>query len=359
MSKEFTIDPEFKGLIPPLSAGEYKQLEDNILAAKKCRDALITWQGKLVDGHNRYQICTEHEIKYTTAELKLDSRDDVILWIVKNQFGRRNLTKRQTEYCRGKQYETEKQVVTNKLGNNQHSKNGEAVAQNDTQPKNAKETEMFTAERLAGQHKVSPATIKRDAKFSNVVDAIGAVSPEAKIKILLGDTKISKQALMKLAKASKEEIEAVARQIAGDTYVPVKNEAKKESDIEETLNELEQGLEQGDKGVHEVFFGFVDVLEQSYSRIDKYLEKKLSVPDNQKILGRLNAHANHLNHLIQKLTKKQSEDMDADVDTASEKDSIVDTDTDTGAATETATDTGADTTTVTTTDKTSNEDSDS
>jgi hypothetical protein len=205
MSKELTIDPEFKSLIPPLSAAELSQLEENILSAKKCRDALITWRGILIDGHNRYQICQKHEIDYITQELEieLNSREDVMLGIINNQFGRRNLTRRQLEYCRGKQYEAEKQIVTNKYGKNQHSKD---EGQNDPQPKEIKEIkerEMFTAQRLALQHKTSDSTIKRDGKLANAIDIIGEVSPEARDKILSDEAKISKQDLIKLSNSPK------------------------------------------------------------------------------------------------------------------------------------------------------------
>ena len=49
------IDNEFQRLIPPLSADEFNQLEQNILQ-EGIRDALVTWNGILIDGHNRYSI---------------------------------------------------------------------------------------------------------------------------------------------------------------------------------------------------------------------------------------------------------------------------------------------------------------
>jgi hypothetical protein len=50
------IDDHFQSLIPPLSAEEKAQLEENI-KVEGCRDTLITWQGILLDGHNRFEIC--------------------------------------------------------------------------------------------------------------------------------------------------------------------------------------------------------------------------------------------------------------------------------------------------------------
>lgn len=85
------IDKEFKNLIPKLSDEEYRQLEENIIA-EGCREALIVWNDILIDGHNRYQVCTKNNIKYETIEKKFDNREEVKMWIIKNQFGRRNLS---------------------------------------------------------------------------------------------------------------------------------------------------------------------------------------------------------------------------------------------------------------------------
>jgi hypothetical protein len=57
------LDKEFQALIPPLSAEEKAQLEENIVA-EGCRDALITWQGILLDGHNRFEICERLNIPF-------------------------------------------------------------------------------------------------------------------------------------------------------------------------------------------------------------------------------------------------------------------------------------------------------
>jgi site-specific DNA-methyltransferase (adenine-specific) len=91
---EIKIDPEFKALIPPLSPEEKTQLEKNILA-EGCRDALVVWNGFLLDGHNRFEICEKHGLPYKTETINGDeikSRVDARIWIRNNQKGRRNLT---------------------------------------------------------------------------------------------------------------------------------------------------------------------------------------------------------------------------------------------------------------------------
>lgn len=88
---EIRIDKEFQSLIPPLALEEYKQLEENIMS-DGCRDALVTWNGVLIDGHNRFKICQEHNLPFKTMEKEFASREDAICWIITNQFGRRNLS---------------------------------------------------------------------------------------------------------------------------------------------------------------------------------------------------------------------------------------------------------------------------
>jgi hypothetical protein len=56
---DIQVDPEFQALIPPLDAAERAGLEES-LKREGCRDALVTWGGLLLDGHNRLAICRAH-----------------------------------------------------------------------------------------------------------------------------------------------------------------------------------------------------------------------------------------------------------------------------------------------------------
>jgi len=89
--KDIQIDEEFQALISPLSDEERQQLQSNLIE-EGCRDPLVTWNGVLLDGHNRLAICQEFGISYKTAEIALTDRTAAFVWIIKNQFGRRNLT---------------------------------------------------------------------------------------------------------------------------------------------------------------------------------------------------------------------------------------------------------------------------
>ena len=87
---DLTVDPEFRDLIPPLNEEELKLLEES-LVADGCESPLIVWNGVIIDGHNRYAICQKHDIPFSIQEKHFDSREEVMLWMLRNQLGRRNL----------------------------------------------------------------------------------------------------------------------------------------------------------------------------------------------------------------------------------------------------------------------------
>jgi len=90
-ASELKIKEEFKKLIPPLSSEEFAQLEQNCFN-DGIRDAICTWQGYIIDGHNRYVIATKHGLEYKTEEMEFDNEDRAKIWIIENQLGRRNIT---------------------------------------------------------------------------------------------------------------------------------------------------------------------------------------------------------------------------------------------------------------------------
>lgn len=85
------VKEEFKNLIPALSAEEYSQLEANILN-EGIREPIITWNGFIIDGHNRFSIAQRFDLEYKTTSKHFSSEESVKEWMILNQFGRRNLS---------------------------------------------------------------------------------------------------------------------------------------------------------------------------------------------------------------------------------------------------------------------------
>ena len=90
---ELKIDNEFKALIPPMSEEEFKQLRENIISEGKVRDALIAWNGIILDGHNRWRVIQEYpETPFCVNDMQFQTRNEAMAWMIRNQLGRRNLT---------------------------------------------------------------------------------------------------------------------------------------------------------------------------------------------------------------------------------------------------------------------------
>ena len=85
------IKEEFKKLIPPLTTEEFKQLEDNCLA-EGIREKIITWNGFIIDGHNRFEISERWNLDFETESKHFENEEAVKEWMILNQFGRRNLS---------------------------------------------------------------------------------------------------------------------------------------------------------------------------------------------------------------------------------------------------------------------------
>lgn len=87
---ELKINPRFRDVIPPLDSEEYENLRESI-ASEGCRDAIIIWNGFIVDGHNRYRACQEFGVPFRTLEKEFEDEDAAIEWVMRNQLSRRNL----------------------------------------------------------------------------------------------------------------------------------------------------------------------------------------------------------------------------------------------------------------------------
>ncbi|MFA7463228.1 MAG: MT-A70 family methyltransferase [Anaerovoracaceae bacterium] len=186
------VDPEFKKLTFPLTADEYARLEKSILE-EGCRDPLVIWKWNsvILDGHNRYEICTKHNIPFDIVEMEFKSRGDIIAWIIGNQLARRNLTPEQRNYLIGKQYLERKKPA--------YGREGRTFSEGQNVPPKT------TAQEIADEHKVADKTVKRAALFTQAMDVIADnVGEDARQKILSRDTDLTAKDVRRVASMDPE-----------------------------------------------------------------------------------------------------------------------------------------------------------
>jgi N6-adenosine-specific RNA methylase IME4 len=182
------INEKLKSHIPPLRPDELSQLEQNILR-EGCKSPLAVWNGTLIDGHNRFEICTKHSLPFRIEEIDFPNFDAAIIWIEENQLGRRNLTTDQFAYFIGKKYERLKNTHGGHAGPRNSS------GQND---------HLKTSERIAAEHGTSEKAVRRAGEFAHNVDAIAdAIGDQIRTEIL-GSGAFTRADVADIAKAIPE-----------------------------------------------------------------------------------------------------------------------------------------------------------
>jgi len=287
-SPELTVWEDIKSLLPVLSKEERSALEASILR-EGCLDPLKVMSGcaqdgtpqlLLVDGHNRYEICRKHNIPFNVVDVREPVemvRNDIKIWVVKNQLGRRNLTDAQrTEYI-GRLYNMKKlkegnptaaiaknrpngpknQLPQNEgvdnSAKNEVSKNGsdptrvgDLVGKYLSKPiPDAKESLInspsekvvtavaqaakSTAEKIAKEQGVSRATVERAAKFVDGLDRVEAESPAAAAKIRNETSVLTRGEVRALADAPEEAVKEAVKAIEEGRPLPPKEDSPPKS----------------------------------------------------------------------------------------------------------------------------------
>jgi hypothetical protein len=90
--KKLKIDPEFENAIPHHTEETLALLERDILADGKAEQPIRVWEDVIIDGHNRYKICTKHKLPFTVEQVTFPSRQHALLWIMRNYLRARHHT---------------------------------------------------------------------------------------------------------------------------------------------------------------------------------------------------------------------------------------------------------------------------
>ena len=197
---------ELEILIPPLTSEEFNQLKRNILE-EGIRDPLVTWNGILVDGHNRYRIAQEYDIDFVTVEKEFADMNAVKEWMINNQFGRRNLN----NYQRSVLALQLEDVFKAKAKENQKGGQGGVLLP----LKSAEAKSIETRQEIAKIANVGHDTISKVKKIQ------ATASPEIKEKVSTGEISIN------------------------EAYKGIKNEEKKVERVEliqKQIEDIKEGL---------------------------------------------------------------------------------------------------------------------
>jgi hypothetical protein len=201
---ELVILPEIQRRLMPLQPEELAELERSVLE-EGIRDPLVVWRKDgqliLVDGHHRYELAKKYGLSFQIVEREFRDLDEVLIWVDRNQLGRRNLTDEQRAMVIGRLYKTVKQNPILNLKPFQKD-NGDRVDNLSTLSGSA-----ATAKAIAEQVGVNEKTVRRAEKFADAVEALQEISPQAAERVLRGEVR---DALTELPKVPEEAFSFVA-----------------------------------------------------------------------------------------------------------------------------------------------------
>lgn len=212
------IDPEFAALIHAPSADELKGLEADIVA-RGCLDAIKTWNGLIVDGHNRFEICERLGKPYRVEALSFDTREEAKAWMIAHQLGRRNLPENVIAYYRG-QYKALLQDIAKAAGLAGQARS--LVGQN-VQMVQRRGMSFPISAPLVAIDTVSVRTMRNSAEYSRAVDEVAKATGVAPVAIasIPGLTQKATQQLAESLDSPNERVRAqvtnaITKMVAGE-----------------------------------------------------------------------------------------------------------------------------------------------
>lgn len=214
------IDSGFHNLFFPLSQKEYLMLEESILKYG-CTQPITTWDDIILDGYDRYRICTEHHIPFAITKRYFQKREDAIVWICRQQLKRNDLTYEARKYLIGSHYEAELVANAAAILHGPHGSIHRGAGSTFDVPyiiENSDDSQASIsmhaiARQIGAEHHVAWNTVHKYRLYTKALEEIREKVPSVVPLILTGQYKISHKNAIRLASLNPEQIEKVINRL--------------------------------------------------------------------------------------------------------------------------------------------------
>ena len=205
----FSIDTEFKRLVYPLTRQEYDLLEESIVSEGKS-DPILIWNGNVIDGFERLEICRQYEIKPRYEYTDHECREAAIVWVCEQQLQRKGIPEDFRKYVFGKLYHAEK--IVNRI----KSSRGERESLDFKEDKAGR---LLTAKSIGARYGFCPSSVQKYGVFANAVDKIWKKNEDLAKKIISGKYNFSHNTVMKLEALDAEQMRVISASLEGSRRV--------------------------------------------------------------------------------------------------------------------------------------------
>lgn len=189
-------DPVLKRLVAPMDLAEFSGMEEEIRENGGAKGVKVWGRTILVD-HEYYEYCHRQKIPFCLVSVPLETYQEAVAWVCRNQLLRKSLTEEMRKYLIGKRSLAERTIGLLRM----HSLQIRADRQESTVMKLAKHNISRThiRERIGEEYSLIYITVKKYEAYVMALDTVYAFSPEFVRKHLAGRLKISFDRIERLA----------------------------------------------------------------------------------------------------------------------------------------------------------------
>ena len=195
-------DAVFSSLSVPYSRSDYGKLKRNI-TQRGCKEPICVWQGFIVDGHKRYDICRDKALAFSVKNMKFIYQEEAVAWVCRERLKEGQALPFMRKYLMGRLLRAELALSRIRRKAQIHSgKVGEMKKITDT----GSAHENWTAVILGKELSMNRSTLEGYARVSRMVDYIRSRDERVFRALLMGDFQMTVKQLSCLKQASDEEI---------------------------------------------------------------------------------------------------------------------------------------------------------
>ena len=201
------IDQKFRLLKYHFVPTDTSSLEADI-CKNGCLSPILIWNGIIIDGHKRFDICTRFHIPYKLESINFDSRENAICYICTDELKNYDLTSVARNYLIGKLFEARKVI----------SKRYAQQERKDSVPKLGRPVNFSfqNAIDIGNEYNISHNTVYKYGIYTKALDNIILKEPDLAHKIFSETLKISHYNIIELSRLSSGELKNLNQQITDD-----------------------------------------------------------------------------------------------------------------------------------------------
>lgn len=204
MKQNLETDREFMRLCIPASDDDTERLELSLLR-QGCLEPIITWNGIILDGYKRYQICCYEEIDFEITEMDFNSREEAVVWICRQRILKLQKHTFLYRYIVGKWYLNQRMI------DRENRKQLYLSMGIDEELSEEQKLHLYTSLNIGTELQISRCTVARNGPFAEAVDHIADIVPSLYQALLTGKVHFQKKEILEMGKMDERQLEAIKR----------------------------------------------------------------------------------------------------------------------------------------------------